>query len=57
MTEEQKRMLIQLRMRRAATKTMLDNLKDNMSEAVQNELLDTLLKLNEEIERLENSDK
>ncbi len=54
MTEEEKRVLIQLRMMRAATKTMLDNLKDSMSEAVQDELLDTLLKLNEEIERLEN---
>ena len=56
MTDKQQ-LTAHLRMIKAATQTMLTNLKDKMSEEVQNELLDTLKKLIDEIERLEKEQK
>ena len=48
-----KQILIHLRMMRASTKTMLTNLKDIADEETINELLDTLNKLDAEINNLE----
>ena len=51
--EERKQLIIHLRMLLAARKTMLRNLDGLLSDAEINEALDQILKIEEEVKRLE----
>jgi hypothetical protein len=52
--EERKQFVIHLRMLLAARRTMLRNLDGLLSDSEVNEALDQMLKIEEEIKRLEN---